>query len=92
MIVWQYTKFDTEKNYDYIRYDDLANDNEHIQLSGNSYYDSDSDDYDDDSEPTILWEDKGGTSKIRFRFHSDGGDQDRGVSFKLSCLYPGIKA
>ena len=86
MIVWKYTKFHTEEPNDYIRYDDLANNNEIIKISGNSDY--------SDYYPfrTMLWEHYGGTSKIRFSFYSDGADEERGVSLKLSCLYPEIKA
>ena len=94
MTLGQYTKFETEEKYDYMLYEDLAKNNDRIQHDGNTGFDdssSDDDDDDDDkiiSEKTILWRDNGGTSKIRFSFHSDGGEEDRGVSLKLSCFYP----
>ena len=91
MTLGQYKKFETEEKYDYMRYEDLAKNNDRIQHDGNTYYDdssSDDDDDDDISEKLIFWGDNGGTSKIRFSFHSDGGEEDRGVSLKLSCFYP----
>jgi len=91
MTVRKYEKFETEEKYDYMRYEDLAKNNDRIQHTGNSVYDDSSSDDDDDDDifgPKILWEDNGGTSKIRFSFHSDSGEQDRGVTLKLSCLYP----
>ena len=86
----KYRQFETEEKYDYMRYEDLAKNNDRIQHTMDSVYDeSSSDDYDDDIfGPKILWEDNGGTSKIRFAFHSDGAGQDNGVSLVLSCLYP----
>ena len=90
----QYEKFQTEEKYDTMRYVFFAKKNDHIEHSDTSnlyYQDSSSDDDvgdDDISEKMILWEDNGGTSKIRFLFHSDSGGQDRGVSLRLSCLYP----
>ena len=89
----QYEKFQTEEKYDTMRYVFFAKKNDHIEHSDTSnlyYQDSSSDDVGDDdiSEKMILWEDNGGTSKIRFLFHSDSGGQDRGVSLRLSCLYP----
>ena len=98
MTLGQYKKFETEEKYDYMLYEDLAKNNDRIQHDGNTYYDdssSDDDDDDDDDDDiseggqkTILWGDNGGTSKIRFSFHSDGGEEDRGVSLRLSCVYP----
>ena len=87
----KYEKFETEEKYDYMRYEDLARNNDLIKHTGNSVYDDSSSDDDDDDDsfgPKILWEDNDGTSKIRFSFHSDGGGVDRGVSLILSCLYP----
>ena len=89
----KYEKFETEEKYDYMRYEDLARNNDLIKHTGNSVYDDSSSDDDDDDDifgPKILWEDNDGTSKIRFSFHSDGGGVDRGVSLILSCLYPWI--
>jgi len=88
-VMYQYKKFETEEKYDYMRYEDLAKNNDRIQHDGNTYYDdSSSDDDDDISEKLIFWGENGGTSKIRFSFHSDSGEEDRGVSLKLSCFYP----
>ena len=77
MIVRQYTRFDTEEPYDYIRYDDLANNNEIIKHSGNFKI----------PFKTILWPYNGGTSKIRFSFYSDGADEKSGVYLTLSCFW-----
>ena len=82
MTLGQYTKFKTEEKYDYMLYEDLAKNNDRIQHDGNTYYRIDF------PQKLIFWGDNGGTSKIRFSFHSDGGEEDRGVSLKLSCFYP----
>ena len=88
----KYKRFETEEKYDYMRYEDLARNNDLIKHTGDSVYDDSSSDDDDDDDdifgPKIFWEDNGGTSKIRFSFHSDGGGVDRGVVLHLSCLYP----